>query len=217
MELHLKVEPRATGKKAAKSLRREGKVPGIYYLHGEESIPVAVDARALRTITQTESSVIDLEFSDGRKTKCVVREVQRDPVRGELLHVDLMGIRLEEKVTVEVAVHIVGVPIGVKEKGGVLHQALRHLEIECLPLDIPEFIEVDVSGLDVHDSVHVSDIQLEGIKILTEPEQSIATVRPPKVHVEAVEAVVEEAEAEAEPEVVGREAESAESSGGEGS
>ncbi len=214
MELVLKVEPRATGKKVVKSLRREGKVPGIYYHHGEESIPVAVDAKALRTVAHAESSLIDLEFSDGRKAKCVIREVQRDPVRGEFLHVDLMGIRLAESVTVEVPVHVVGVPVGVKDKGGVLQQALRHVEIECLPLDIPEFVEIDVSGLDIQDSLHVSDLQLEGIKILTDPEQLVVTVRPPRVHAEVVEEAVEE-EAEAQPEVIGRESESAEKSAGE--
>lgn len=194
MDQVLKVESRPTGKKSAKSLRREGKVPGIFYLHGEESVPIAVDAKALRTVSLSDASIVDLEYSDGRKTKCVIREIQRDPVRGEFLHVDLMGIRLTEMVAVEVPVHLTGVAVGVKEKGGVLQQSLRYLEIECLPLDIPEHVELDVSALDVNESLHVADIVLDRVKILTEPEQTVVSIRPPSVQVEAVEEVEVEGE-----------------------
>ncbi|RMD90219.1 MAG: 50S ribosomal protein L25 [Calditrichaeota bacterium] len=209
IEMSLNVELRKQiGKKFTHQLRREGKVPGVYYFHGEDTIPVAVDEKELKSVLHSEASIVDLVFNNGKKTKGVIREIQWDPVYGKPLHVDLMGVKLTETVTVEVPLHLVGDPIGVKQGGGILQQQLRMLEIEALPLDIPEHIDVDVSNLGIGDSFHVEDLKLEKVKILTEPSHSIAVVLPPTVVAEPT--VEEEVEEEAEPEVVSQKKEEAE-------
>lgn len=208
-ELVLNVEKRQElGKKATKSLRKMGKLPGIYYFHGQESVPVAIDEKELKSVIHSEASIIDLKIDNGHNTKCVIREVQWDPIFGKALHVDLMGIKLTEKVTVEVPIHLVGTPVGVKQKGGILQHIIREIEIESLPLDIPEHIEIDVTHLDIGDAIRIEDLSIEKVKILNDPSQSIVVVRPPVV---AVEPTVEEEEEEvAEPEVVGPKKEEAE-------
>ncbi|MDZ7345036.1 MAG: 50S ribosomal protein L25, partial [candidate division KSB1 bacterium] len=187
------------GKKVARHLRRAGHIPGIYYIRGEASIPVTVNEKALRTVVLSKANLVDLNFDDGRKAKSVIREIQWDPMTSRPLHVDLMGIKLTEKITIEVPVHLVGTAAGVKE-GGTLQVMLRELEIECLPLDIPDEITIDVSGLNIHDAIHVGDINLEKVKILNDPEQLIASVLPPRLEEAPTAAPAEEA---AEPEVIG--------------
>jgi large subunit ribosomal protein L25 len=205
-EIVLNVETREdVGKKATKQLRKMGKVPGIYYFHGEDSVPVAVDEKHLKNLVHAETSIFDLKFDSGKKSKCVIREVQWDPLWGKPLHVDLMGVKLTEKVTVAVPVHLVGTPVGVKQSGGILQHLIREIEIEALPLDIPEHLEVDVSNLDIGDVIRIEDITIEKVKILSDPSQSLAVVRPPIVAAEpTVEEEVEEEEEVTEPEVVGQ-------------
>ncbi|MCI0695815.1 50S ribosomal protein L25 [candidate division KSB1 bacterium] len=196
--LNLAARPE-TGKKWAQRLRRTGQIPGIFYSHGESNVAVSVDEKALRSVLLSKANLVDLNFSGGRNEKCVIREVQWDPLTSRPLHVDLMGIKLTEKITVEVSVRLVGSPAGVKE-GGTLQTMLRELEVECLPLDIPEDISIDVSALKIYDAVHVSDITLEKVRILNDPEQVIVTVLPPRLEEAPAAAPTEEA---AEPEVIG--------------
>jgi large subunit ribosomal protein L25 len=188
-----------TGKKWVRRGRRTGVIPGIFYIRGEKPVSVSVDEKALRSVVSSKANLIDLKFSNDRSEKCVIREVQWDPLTSRPLHVDLMGIKLTEKITVKVAVRVIGSPAGVKE-GGTLQTMLRELEIECLPLDIPEDISLEVSALKIHDAVHVSDIKLEKVRILNDPEHLIATVLPPKLEEVPTAAPTEEA---AEPEVIG--------------
>ncbi|MFQ5649609.1 MAG: 50S ribosomal protein L25 [bacterium] len=210
-EVVLNVEARMTiDKKENKRLRRSGRVPAVYYIHGEAPIPLSIDAKEFKSVIYSESSVIDLALDGKKKMKCVVRDVQWHPVAGHPLHVDFMGIKLTEKVNVTIPVHVVGTSTGVKNAGGVMQQVLRELAIECLPLDIPEHLEVDISDLDVGDAIHVGDISIEGVKILNDADQSIAIVRPPTVAKEP-EAVEEEV---AEPEVVGEKKEEADETAG---
>ena len=188
----LKLEKRTdTGKKFAKKLRREGKIPGVYYTHGKDSIPVTVNEKELRAIVSSEVNIIDLNL-DNKKYKSVVREVQYDPILGMPLHVDFMGIRLDEKIHITVPIHLIGTPAGVKE-GGILQLLLREIDVAALPLEIPEHIDVDVSELNIGDSIHVSEISVEKVEILTDVERSIATVSAPTV---VKEPVVEELEEE---------------------
>ncbi|MDZ7360280.1 MAG: 50S ribosomal protein L25 [candidate division KSB1 bacterium] len=201
------------GKKGARHIRRTGAIPGIFYIHGQDSIPVTVDEKALRTVIVSKANLVDLKFDNGRKEKCVIREVQWDPLTSRPLHVDLMGIKLTEKVRVKVAVRLVGSSVGVKE-GGILQMMLRELEIECLPLDIPEDIPIDVSSLKIQDTVHVGDVKLERVRILNDPAQVIASVLPPKV--EEAPSAEAPAEEKAEPEVIGRKKEEAEGEAAEG-
>jgi large subunit ribosomal protein L25 len=189
-----------TGKQAAKQLRRKGMIPGIYYIGAEEPVPIAVEEKALRAVLQSEANIVDVKL-DGKAVKCIVREVQFDPLRDVPVHVDLMGVRMDQKVSLMVPVRLVGVPAGVKVGGGILQQVLREVEVEALPGNLPEHIDIDVSNLGIGESIHVRDIALEGAQILTDPTLSVATVTAPTVVREA-EAVVAEAPAaeEAAPE-----------------
>jgi large subunit ribosomal protein L25 len=140
-----------------------------------------------------------LDDKKDSQRKVLVREVQRDPVTGAILHLDFHQISLTKKLTIQVPIHLVGIPVGVDD-GGILQHALRDLEIECLPTAIPEKIEVDVSHLKIGDSVHVGDIKVENAEILSDSKSSIVSVVPPTVFKEPEVAapVTEE-----EPEVIG--------------
>jgi len=201
-EIILNVEKREkVGKQTSKQARRMGKVPGIFYMHGEDSVPVSVDAKQLFNVIRTEGSIIDLNFTGGDKKKCIIREVQWDPIYVRPMHVDFLGIKLTEKIEVEVPIRLTGTPVGVKLNGGIMQQIVRVLRIECLPADIPEHIDIDVSHLDIGHNVRVENLQLERVKVLLDPSQTIAVVLPPKLIVETPVA----AEAEiTEPEVVGQ-------------
>lgn len=206
-EAGLQIQKReVVDKKVNKQLRREGKIPGIYYMHGEDSIPISVDAKQLKLLLQSEASIIDLQFEGDKKpTKSVIREIQWDPLHGHPLHIDFMGIKLTKKVNVDVPVHIVGTAVGVKNEGGIMQHIIREISIEALPLDIPEHIDVDITDLDIGDSVRIDDLSIDKVKILTDPTQSIVVIRPPTIHEEPVveEEELEEGEEAAEPEVIG--------------
>ncbi len=194
------------GKQAAKAVRRQGKVPGIYYFHGKKSIPFVVDKKDLADALQQESTLIDIVIDGKQKQKCIMRELQVNPVTQAPIHVDLMGIKLTEKIHITVPVHVEGTPVGVKE-GGILNHFIRELQIECLPTDIPDIIKVDVSDLSIGDSVGLTDLELENVKIIGDLDKTIATVTPPKLieeeeeEEELLEGELEEAE---EPEVISK-------------
>lgn len=197
----LNVEVRnETGKQIAKRIRRDGKVPGIYYIHGENPISFSVDAKELRTALTHKSSILDVNLGQAEPAKCIIREVQWHPVSGVPLHVDLMGVRLTEEVTVEVPILLVGSAAGARD-GGTLQQILRTLEIKCLPLDIPETINVDVSNLNIHDAIYVRDLKYEKIEILNDLEQIVVSVLAPRLEEAAAPAPAAET---AEPEVIER-------------
>ncbi|NOZ60647.1 MAG: 50S ribosomal protein L25 [Calditrichaeota bacterium] len=184
-----------TGKENAKRLRREGKVPGVFYAHGEKTVPVVVGDRELAKVISQVGGLVDIKIDDRRKRKAIIKEVQSDPVTNKFYHVDIMGVRLKEKVTVTVPIQVVGDAIGVKEQGGILHQYSHEIEVSCLPLDIPDHVEIDVTDLNIGDSISVADIQLENAAIVNDPDQPLATVMAPSVSKEP------EAEEEAEEEV----------------
>lgn len=189
-----------TGKQIAKRIRRDGKVPGIYYIHGENPVPFSVNAKELRTALTHKSSILDVNLGQAEPAKCIIREVQWHPVSGVPLHVDLMGVRLTEEVTVEVPILLVGSAAGVKD-GGTMQQVLRTLEIKCLPLDIPEAINVDVSNLNIHDAIYVRDLKYEKIEILNDLEQIVVSVLAPRLEEAAAPAPAADT---AEPEVIER-------------
>ncbi|HEU4725009.1 MAG TPA: 50S ribosomal protein L25 [Candidatus Eisenbacteria bacterium] len=194
------------GKGVARRLREAGSVPAIYYGRGEAPVAISVHAKELETLLHGASGsnvIVDLkvEGADAADRKAILREVQRHPVRGTILHVDLQHISLSERITVEVPVVLVGVPTGVKDGGGILEHILREVEVECLPTDIPEKFTVDVSHLNIGDSVHVSDINFGNVEVLTETDRSVATVVPPTV----LEEVKPAEGAPAEPELVKKE------------
>lgn len=192
------------GKGAARTSRREGRIPGVLYGHGEESVPLSVDAGELQKLVHTisvENTILDLDLGDGEPYKVLIRELQRHPFRDEFVHIDFFHVAMDEKIQVEVPIVLLGTPTGVKNKGGILDHQLRELEVFCLPGSIPEKVEIDVSDLDIGDSIHVNEIQLPDVEVLTELDRAVVAVLAPTV-VEEVEE--EEAEEAIEPEVIGR-------------
>ncbi len=193
-----------TGKGVARSLRRQGYMPAVIYRAGG-SMPIKLKRQDIVNFlnsTMGEQVMVNLQFSDGDTRLALLKDYQVDPVKGELLHTDFYEVSLKEKVRVTVSIVLMGEPVGVKREGGVLQQTLSELEIECLPDMIPSHLEIDVSGLKVGRSLHVSDLTLEeGIRVFDDPEEVIATVVAPAVEPE--EAAPEEEAAEAaEPEVI---------------
>jgi large subunit ribosomal protein L25 len=206
------------GKGVARKLRQAGRIPAVYYGRGEEPIVLVVGLKDLQdVIARAEGSnvIVDLKV-DGSGTadrKALIREIQRDPVGGHILHLDLQHISLTERIVVEVPIVLLGIATGVKDGGGILEHLLREVEVECLPTDIPSRLEVDVSALNIGDSLHVSDLKADRVEILTEADRAIATVVPPTVLEEAKPA---EEGAAAEPELVKEKKEDAEAGGKEG-
>jgi large subunit ribosomal protein L25 len=192
------------GKGAARASRRGGRIPGVLYGHGEESVPLSVDAGELQKLVHTisvENTIVDLDIGDGEPYKVLIRELQRHPFRDEFVHIDFFHVAMDEKIQVEVPIVLLGTPTGVKNKGGILDHQLRELEVFCLPGSIPEKVEVDVSHLDIGDSIHVNEIQLPDVEVLTELDRAVVAVLAPTV-VEVEEEAAEEAILE--PEVIGR-------------
>ncbi|MBN1541058.1 50S ribosomal protein L25 [candidate division KSB1 bacterium] len=190
-----------TGKKWTKKMRRQGQIPGIFYQHGKKNILISINTKELVTFLHHETGLISASFNGKEVKKCVIRELQTDPVSREPIHIDLMGVSMTEKLTVNVPIHLHGTPDGVKNQGGTLSQVLREIEIECLPNDIPEHIELDVSALSIGDTLTTEAIVADKFEIIGESDRLIATVSAPRVSEEEEE----EAEAEAaEPELVGK-------------
>lgn len=198
----------ATGKGAARQLRRTGRVPAVLYGQGTSPTPLAVDGETLGHLLERispENTIVEL-MVDGRRTKTLIREIQRHPVKPGILHVDFNAIRADEKLRLEVTVHLVGTPDGVRNQGGTLDQVLRTVEIEVLPADIPERVELDTTALTIGHSLHVGDLVIPNAHILTNPALTVCTVTAPRVEevaaapvaAEGVEGVVP-AEAAAEP------------------
>jgi large subunit ribosomal protein L25 len=202
--ISLAVERRtASGKGGARQLRLHGRVPAVIYGHGRQPEALSVGAKDLEQALAgiaAEATLFDLAI-DGAPVKALIREIQRHPFRSQIIHVDFYEIHAGERVTLEVPVHLVGSPDGVRNGGGVLDQLIREVKIRVLPTDIPEHIDVDVTELRVGQSLHASDLTFPTGEILTEPTTAICTVVPPRVEAEEVAAVVTPEEA-AEPELI---------------
>jgi large subunit ribosomal protein L25 len=187
----------ATGKGVARKLRAAGRIPAVVYGKGVESKAISVDPGALQRVLQSGGAGMNtlIELSvDGTTRTVLVKELQRDPVRGRPLHTDFYLVDLDKKVEVSVPIHLVGRPQGV-ELGGILDHPLREIELECLPLAIPESVDVDVSELDVGQSVHVRDLELpEGSSVRTDVNLAVASVIAPVVVEEPVAEEAEEGE-----------------------
>ncbi len=165
------------------ALRRQGFIPAVVYGHGMTPTSVAVQTRAFERIRRTtgESAIVDLQFGDGKTLTTVVHEYQMNPIRDTYTHVDFLSISLDETLTSKIPIRPVGTPIGLKE-GGVLEHSLYELEVEALPLDIPDYLEVDVSGLELKHSIHVADLQLgDKVKVLTNEMATVFSVVAPVI------------------------------------
>jgi large subunit ribosomal protein L25 len=218
-EVTLKVHARtATGKGVARKLRSNGKLPAVIYGHNEEPVAVELDQHRLwATMRQAagEKMLINLNI-DGKDSekKALIKDMQRDPVSGKILHIDFQHISMDEKIKIEVPIKIEGVPDGVKNFGGIMAWNLRRLMVSCLPSDIPDKVTLDVSEMKIHDSIHVKDLNVGDVEVLDEPEETVVSIIPPTIIKEKTAAEGEEGEEgeeapeaapeeeEAEPEVI---------------
>lgn len=202
------------GKGPAGRLRAQGRVPAVFYGEKRDPVPVSVDGRELHSVMRAEggvTAIVKLMIDGDKGQTAMIKDVQRDPLRDRLLHVDFLKIAMDEKITTNVSLAVVGDALGVRE-GGVLQEVRREVEVETLPTDLPEHIEVDVTELAVGESLRVADLVAPpGVTILTNPEEMILSVIPP-TKLEEVAPPVEEVE-EGEVEVVGEEAPAGEGQG----
>jgi large subunit ribosomal protein L25 len=217
----LEAKPRTPGtKNDARRVRRGGKVPAVVYGAGKPTVPVSVDPRQVSRILQSETghnTVFDLAV-DSERTKAMIVDWQYEPIKGALLHIDLKRIAMDQKLRVNVPVELVGEAAGVKQQGGILEQIIREVEVECLPGDIPNAIELNVADLVFGMVLRVSDLpKNEKIKMVTDPDQPVAHIISIKEEeVPTAEAVAgEAAAAPAEPEVIKKGKQETEEEGGE--
>jgi large subunit ribosomal protein L25 len=207
----------ADGSRAARRLRRSGRVPGIVYGGGGGSVSFDADARELRLALAGSGAVLDLSVDGQSATPVVLKEAHRDPVRGETVHVDLLRVRLDEAIQAVVPLELTGTEDapGVKE-GGVLEQITRELNVQALPTAIPESIVQDIGEMQIGETIVLTALSApEGVTLLDDPETVLATLSPPRLQ-------TEEEEIEAETELVGEgegeeQAQDAEGAGSEGS
>jgi large subunit ribosomal protein L25 len=201
------------GSRATRRLRREGLVPGVVYGHGGEARPFQIPARELRTILGTGQNLFDLELDGSKAVPVVIKEQQHHPVRGDVLHLDCLEVRLDEEIQAEVPIELEGADQapGVRE-GGVLEHVTREVTVEALPTEIPERLVADVSEMEINDTLQLSSVPVpDGVKLVAEDleEVTIATLSPPRVEEEP------EPEVEEETELVGEEGEVPEGEEGE--
>jgi large subunit ribosomal protein L25 len=200
----LEAEIRETGsKQASKLVRKNGKVPGVYYSKHDTPVHISVTEKAIHPLVFTaETHLISLKVN-GNVYDCVVKDIQFDPLTDQIVHFDLIGLTTGETFQLEVPVQLHGTPVGIKD-GGIVQFLMHKLEIECLPKDIPQRVDLDITNLKIGDSIHVKDVILENITILNTEDSVIVAVSHPKLEKEPVEEGVAAAEEPTEPEVIGR-------------
>lgn len=198
-KIALKAEVRkATGKKVAKDLRKKNMIPAVVYKQGKDALSLQISQNDLREALQTkagENVILTLKISGDSSVKdktVLIKEVQRDPIKDGILHVDFNEISLTEVLKVNVPLTSKGEPVGVTADGGILEHVMWELQVECLPTAIPEKIEINVSNMKIGDAIFVKNIMPpEGVKILNDGELITMIVKPPKVEAPKEEAVIE--------------------------
>lgn len=198
LQAHIRTDK---GKQAAKHCRQQGLIPGILYGPGETPIPYTINQKEFLALLHNygRNAVVDLTLDSQKNVKAFIYEIQHDPISGDIIHVDLKHISLQDKIRTTVQVQLSGIPVGVKTEGGILEHVLHTVEIFCLPTDIPDSIVLDVTGLHNGALVHVKDLPHENFEILSEQEATVVHIITPKQHGDevAAEGGVEE------PEVIG--------------
>jgi large subunit ribosomal protein L25 len=207
--IELAVEKRSTtGKNEARRSRVGGRIPAVVYGAGKPNVPISVDRKALSDVFREgagENAIFLLKLAGSDQSRhAMIREMQRDPVSRKPLHIDFVRVLMDVKITVNVAIEIVGVAKGVKTDQGILDVVTREIEIECLPTNIPAHVPVDVTELAIGDAIRVSELRVpEGVTIVDNPEKVVVHVTHPTREEEPVAAAAEGAAAEpAEPEVL---------------
>ncbi|MBW7888777.1 MAG: 50S ribosomal protein L25 [Bacteroidetes bacterium] len=203
-EVVLEAQVRTNIGKTLNKVRNEGKIPGVYYSRGEENITIAATPLSLRSLIYTTNThIINLKLDNGVTKTCILRDVQFDPVSDKPIHFDLLGIKENETLTVQIPVMLKGTPKGVKD-GGTLQHVMRFVRVSCLPKYIPEHIELDVTELGMNHTIHVRDVKLENVTILDNEAGTIVAVIPPTVIKEETPGAEAAAPAAAEPEVIAK-------------
>jgi large subunit ribosomal protein L25 len=200
-KVNLKANLRTDFSKSGRNeLRRRGRVPGVFYSKLAEPIALEVPENTINPLVFTsQTHLINLQLDNGSEIECIIKDIQFDPVTDKVIHFDLLGLTTGETVQLEVPIQFKGSAVGVKE-GGQLQHLLHKLEIECLPKDLPQHIEIDITDLHMGDSMHVGSIKLENITILNPSDAVIVAIAHPRAEKEVVEG--EETAAPAEPEVI---------------
>lgn len=204
-----------SGSRPARRMRREGKVPAIVYGRDLETMSVAISGRELYAALHTEAggnAILSVEIDGGAPVLAVAREIQRHPVRGDITHLDLIKVSLDEAIEAEVAIDYLGTPLGAREEGGIVETIATSVLIEALPTAIPSSIPLDISEMEIGDTLKIEDLpETEGVTLLDDPDRPLVTVLAPRlpeeeeVAEEGMELEGEEAEAEGEGEGVAEE------------
>ncbi|HLF19697.1 MAG TPA: 50S ribosomal protein L25 [Bacteroidota bacterium] len=203
-EITVTAEIRKEMGKRSKVLRVTGKIPGIYYGHGQKNIPVTMAELSLKPLYKTTAThVINLKLDDGSSHMCILRDVQLDPVTDRPLHFDLFGLNEKEELTIEIPVQVKGTPKGVKD-GGILQHIMHRVKVSCLPKNIPDHIEIDVTSLEINRSIHIKEVTVPNVRILENENSTVVAVVPPTIEKAPEVAAAEAAVAPAEPEVIAR-------------
>lgn len=212
-------ERKELGTREVKHLRKEGWIPGIIYGHGEKSKPIMIKEEELTDVLHnlhSEATLLDLDY-EGKKLQVLIRDVTRNPLTEKLLHVDFQHIHENEEVNVHVIIEFQGRPKGVEE-GGILNIEHRDLIIRCLPKDIPEKIVVEVTDLEIGDSIHIKNLQIpEGVKVEDDPSSTVVNILSPRklIEVKPAEEEIPIGEEAEEPEVITKEEEAEKEEGTE--
>lgn len=199
-----------TGKQAAKRIRREGGVPGVLYGIGIEPTSLSVDQKELLVLLHTlgRNAVVNLTIGKGKKKiKSFIYDIQHDPISGDITHIDLKQISMDEKIHVTIPVHLTGTSTGVKNEGGIVEHMLHSVDVMSLPSNIPEAITIDITDLHLGAAVHVKEIGHEQFDFITDPESVIVHIVAPRVVKAdtegAEEGLLAGLEGPAQPEVIG--------------
>ena len=192
------------GKGAARTYRRAGRVPAVIYGHNRAAESLTIDSATLGRLlagTAVGTTILDVTIDGRTPVKALIREIQRHPLRAtDILHLDLYEVKADEKITVEVPIHLAGVADGVRNHGGVMDQVMHKIEIRVFPADIPDHVEVDVTNVAIGHSIFVRDIQVAKADVLSLPDLPICSVVAPRAEIVVTPEVV--AEAPAEPELI---------------
>jgi large subunit ribosomal protein L25 len=200
-EIQLNAQMRSAGGKLnSRRLRRSGDIPCILYGVESEAVPLAVKKRELEKLSSIRHSIIVLNY-EGRQQQSIIKEIQYHPVKGDIIHLDFQRILAGQEIKIAVPIKFTGVAPGAKV-GGIFQELRSELEITCLPSDIPNHIEVDISAMEIGDAIHVSDLKLGNLKIEADPSTTICSVSAPKKAEEEVAPAEEGVEEAAEPEVI---------------
>jgi large subunit ribosomal protein L25 len=196
-EIRISAQVRDPKTTTGMALRRAGYVPAVYYNRNGETRCLQFERLALTNLLRKEIGLLHVDVA-GEALPCIIREVQRHPVRRDIIHIDLMGIVKGQKITAHVPIHIIGIAVGIKE-GGSVELVLRDLEIECEPVNLPTHFDLDVTALNVNDGIRISDLHFEGISIFGDPQSTVVHCVPPRTASEETAAPTAEAK---EPEIL---------------